>query len=88
MSKISFSWNLETCKSFDDSNIETWTIASKLINLISITIPFAPQNWTKICTFEWEKIVNYKQNTKFLDTIIILFCFSSIIFSFIPNNKE
>lgn len=88
LSKISFSWTMQTCIAFNSESTEKPTIAQNLVNIISVAIPFAPSSSSEVCTFDWRKIINYKTDTKFLDTIFCLFAFSSIIFTFLWSNKN
>lgn len=73
---------METCREFNEIDEKQATIASSLVNLISLAIPFAPADGGEVCTFDGRKIVDYKENTKFLDTILIMSAFMSIIFTF------
>lgn len=88
MQQISFAGTMETCRSYSEPNASWSTIASNLVNVISLAIPFAPPDNAEICTLDGRKIVDYQGNTKFLDTIFVLSAFMTIIFSFISWNQK
>lgn len=98
--KIWFSWYTDTCgNDYTKNGWNTafsstgWTtqlsFAQNLANVVSIAIPFAPADNSTICTFSGSYKVDYKDNTKFLDTIFVMFSFTAIIFTLIswkPND--
>lgn len=97
--KISFSWYTDTCwNDYTNNNwnallSSTWTtlelwFMQNIANVISIAIPFAPADQATICTFAWQKTANYQENTKFLDTMFVMFAFSSIIFTLISSKPQ
>jgi|GEM_PF-2479759 hypothetical protein len=57
-------------------------------NLVSIAVPFAPKNGDTACSFGGQYKVQYKENTKFLDTIFVMISFMVIVFTFANSHKN
>lgn len=97
--KFWFSWYTDTCGNeytswsgtlaFTSSwGLQDLTFMQNFANLVSIAVPFAPKNGDTACSFGGQYKVQYKENTKFLDTIFVMISFMVIVFTFANSHKN
>ena len=97
--KFWFSWYTDTCGNeytswsgtlaFTSSwGLQDLTFMQNFANLVSIAVPFAPKNGDTACSFGGQYKVQYKENTKFLDTIFVMISFMVIVFTFANSSKN
>lgn len=97
--KFWFSWYTDTCGNEYTSWSGTLAFTSSwwlkdlsfmqnFANLVSIAVPFAPKNGDTACSFGGQYKVQYKENTKFLDTIFVMISFMVIVFTFANSHKN
>lgn len=97
--KFWFSWYTDTCGNEYTSWSGTLAFTSSwwlqdlsfmqnFANLVSIAVPFAPKNGDTACSFGGQYKVQYKENTKFLDTIFVMISFMVIVFTFANSPKN
>ncbi|MGP1582858.1 MAG: hypothetical protein ACTTH6_01335 [Candidatus Altimarinota bacterium] len=68
--------------------LQDLTFMQNFANLVSIAVPFAPKNGDTACSFGGQYKVQYKENTKFLDTIFVMISFMVIVFTFANSHKN